>query len=66
MSKQVDCIDRSDQTSMEAYPTFGPALINSLTVMLAEREGKEALEQLERSLVHSSRRPASSRRIPTR
>lgn len=51
MSKHGDRVDLNDRTRMEAYSIFGPALINSLTRLLARHEEKKAMEQLERSLV---------------
>jgi len=43
--------ERVDETRMQAYSTFAPALINSLTQRLARCQGSKELDKLEASLV---------------
>jgi hypothetical protein len=43
--------ERVDETRMQAYSTFGPLLIHSLTQRLARCQGTRELDRLEQSLV---------------
>ncbi|OHV87345.1 hypothetical protein [Mesorhizobium sp. ORS 3428] len=49
MSKHVTRVEHA--TRMEAYSSFGPALIDALMQSVAKREGKKGLKELERTLV---------------